>query len=107
MDLQHDGDAVGVALLGEDGVRDEAACVGVVDLGGEAGALECFFGDGLEFFRGVLIVCPDADIRGWGVWFSVLYGNDPVGVAVHVDQQDPGMAGGDCVHSSVVFVVVF
>ena len=115
VDFQHDGDAVGVALLGEDGIRDEAAGVGVVDLGGVAGALEGSFGDGLEFFRGVLFVCPDAYVRGWGdwssvwglVWLSVLFGDDPVGVAVHVDQQDPGMAGGDCVHSSVVFVVVF
>ena len=45
MDLQHDGDAVGIALVGEDGVRDEAAFVGVVDLGGVAGALEGSFGD--------------------------------------------------------------
>lgn len=46
MDFQHDGDAVGVALVGEDGVRDEATFVGVVDLGGVAGILECSFGDG-------------------------------------------------------------
>ena len=45
VDFQHDGDAVGVALPGEDGVRDETACVGVVDLGGVAGALEGSFGD--------------------------------------------------------------
>ena len=71
VDLQHDGDAVGVALLGEDGVRDEAACVGVVDLGGVAGVLEGVFDDGLEFFRGVLFVCPDADVWSCWDWFSV------------------------------------
>ncbi len=67
MDLQHDGDAVGGALVGEDGIRDEAAGVRVVDFGGVAGALEGSFGDGLEFFRGVFFVCSDAYVRGlWG-----------------------------------------
>ncbi len=107
MDLQHDGNAVGVALLGENSIRDEAACVGVFYLGGVASVLEGSFGDGLESLGGVLFVCPDADIRGWGVGFYVLLRDNPVGVAVHVNQQDPGMAVTDIVHSSVVFVVVF
>ncbi len=65
MDFQHDGNAVGGALLVEDGIRNEAADIGGVDLGGIAGALEGLFGDGYEFFRGVFFVCPDADVRGW------------------------------------------
>lgn len=46
VNLQHDGDAVGGALPGEDSIRDKAAVIGIVDLGGVAGTLECLFGDG-------------------------------------------------------------
>ena len=53
MDFQHDGDTVGVALPGDDGVRDETAGVGEIYLGGVAGALEGLFGDSQEVLGGV------------------------------------------------------
>ena len=52
MDFQHDGDTVGVALPGDDGVRDETAGVGEIYLGGVAGALEGLFGDSQEVLGG-------------------------------------------------------
>ncbi len=65
VDLQHDGDTVGGALPGENGIRDEAAGIGVIDLGGVAGAPESIFDDSPEFLGSIAFVCPDADVRGW------------------------------------------
>ena len=107
VDLQHDGNAVGIALFCEDGVRDIAAGVGVVDSGGISGVFEGGLDCLGQLVRGVTFVCPDADIRCWLVLFQKGLRDDLVGVAVYIQQQDPGMAAADFVHSFVVGSVVF
>ena len=64
VEFQHDGNEVGFALAGQNGVRDIAARIGIVEVNGESGLIEVF-SDCFYQFRGrVVIVCADAEIRG-------------------------------------------